>query len=252
MNQIELDNALRKLRLSGMANALETRLLQAQTEEWTPIEVLSTLVQDETTRRQDRLIERRIRKAAFRDSGKTLSDFDFGFNPKMNKKLVFELATARFVDQREDALFTGRPGTGKSHLAQSIGFAAIHQGHKVLYREAHILIEQLAEASLEGLRKEAMEQFASAPLLIIDDLGMRKLPPTAAEDLLELIMRRYERSSTILTTNRPLDDWGKLLGDTTAVTAMLDRLLHRAHVLECGPKSYRMKSGNLSKGKSTR
>ena len=97
-----------------------------------------------------------------------------------------------------------------------------------------------------------MEQFSSAPLLIIDDLGMRKLPPTAAEDLLELIMRRYERSSTILTTNRPLDDWGKLLGDTTAVTAMLDRLLHRAHVLECGPKSYRMKSGNLPKGKSNR
>ncbi len=235
-----------------MANTLETQLLQAQSEEWSVIEALSTLVQDEMTRRQDRLIERRIRMAAFRDADKTLDGFDFNFNKKMNRKLVFELATARFVDKREDALFTGRPGTGKSHLAQAIGLAAIHQGHKVIYREAHILIEQLAEATLEGLRKETMAKLASAPLLIIDDLGMRKLPATAAEDLLELIMRRYERCSTILTTNRPLDDWGKLLGDTTAVTAMLDRLLHHAHVLECGPKSFRMNTASLSKGKAAR
>lgn len=252
MNQIELDSALRKLRLSGMASTLDTRLLQAQTEDWPAIDVLSSLVQDEMTRRQDRLIERRIRKASFRDAAKALDNFDFGFNKKLQKKLVFELATARFVDQRQDVLFTGPPGTGKSHLAQAIGLAAIHQGHKVIYREAHILIEQLAEATLEGLRKQVMAELAAAPLLIIDDLGMRKLPPTAAEDLLELIMRRYERTSTIMTTNRPLEDWGKVLGDTTAVTAMLDRLLHHAHVLECGPKSYRMSAGNLSKEKASR
>lgn len=252
MNPIELNTALRKLRLSGMANTLDARLLQAQTESWPAIEILSALVQDEMTRRQDRLIDRRIRKAAFRDTGKSLDGFDFAFNKKIDKKLVFELATGRFIDKRQDALFLGPPGSGKSHLAQAIGLAAIHQGHKVLYREAHVLIEELAEATLEGQRKEVMADIASMPLLIIDDLGMRKLPPTAAEDLLELIMRRYERTSTIMTTNRPLEDWGKLLGDTTAVTAMLDRLLHHAHVLQCGPKSYRMTSGNLPKGKATR
>jgi DNA replication protein DnaC len=141
----------------------------------------------------------------------------------------------------EDALFLGPPGTGKSHLAQAIGFAVIQQGYRVLYREAHVLLEELAEAQLAGERKEYVERLSSVPLLIIDDLGMRKLPPTAAEDLLEIIMRRYERVSTLLTSNRPVDDWGKLLGDNAAVTAMLDRLLHHAHLLKCGPRSWRTK-----------
>ncbi len=146
----------------------------------------------------------------------------------------------------------GPDSSGKSHLAQAIGLAAIHQGHRVLYREAHILIEHLAEATLEGLRKDAMATLATVPLLIIDDIGMRKLPPTAAEDLLEVIMRRYERGSTLLTSNRPLDDWGKLLGDAAAVTAMLDRILHRAHLLKTGPRSYRMNAANLPKPKAAR
>jgi DNA replication protein DnaC len=131
------------------------------------------------------------------------------------------------------------PGTGKSHLAQAIGFAVIQQGHRVLYREAHALLDDLAEAQLAGTRKDYLAQVATVPLLIIDDLGMRKLPHTAAEDLLEIVMRRYERASTLLASNRPVEDWGKLLGDTAAVTAMLDRLLHHAHVLTCGPRSWR-------------
>ena len=131
--------------------------------------------------------------------------------------------------------------TGKSHLAQAIGRAAIQQGYRVTYREAHTLLEEIAEAAVDGTRKALLTDLATVPLLIIDDLGMRKLPHTAAEDLLELIMRRYERASTMLTSNRPVDDWGKLLGDTAAVTALLDRLLHHAHVLKCGPKSWRTK-----------
>ena len=241
MNMIELGRALRQLRLSGMAAVLETRILQAQTEKQPPIDFLSTLVQDELIKRQDRLLGRRVKDAAFRDHGKTLDAFDFDFNKKMDRKLVFELAAARFVTQHEDALFLGPPGTGKSHLAQAIGHAVIQQGHRVLYREAHVLLEDLAEAQLAGDRKVYVERIASVPLLIIDDLGMRKLPSTAAEDLLEIIMRRYERASTLITSNRPVDDWGKLLGDTAAVSAMLDRLLHHAHLLKCGPRSWRTK-----------
>ena len=133
------------------------------------------------------------------------------------------------------------PGNGKSHLAQAIGQAAILQGYKVLYREAYLLLEELADATLDATRKDYIAKVTTVPLLIIDDLGMRKLPIAAAEDLLEIIMRRHERVSTLLTSNRPVDDWGKLLGDTPAVTAMLDRMLHHGHVLKCGPKSWRVK-----------
>ena len=241
MNLVELDRALRQLRLSGMASGLETRLRQAQTDKLAPIDLVSHLVSDELLRRQDRLFERRLKQARFRDPERSLDSFDFDFNRKLNRALVHDLATARFVGQREDALFLGPPGSGKSHLAQAIGRAAILQGYRVIYREAHNLIEEIADATLDGTRKDYLADLASVPLLIIDDLGMRKLPHTAAEDLLEVVMRRYERASTLLTSNRPVDDWGKLLGDTAAVTALLDRLLHHAHVLKCGPRSWRTK-----------
>jgi DNA replication protein DnaC len=241
MNVIEIDRALRKLRLSGMAEALEARLLESQTDSMSQLDFLSVLVNDELLRRQDRLLGRRLKLAAFRDIDKRLDTYDFDFNKKMNRKLIFQLATGRFIDQHEDALFLGPPGTGKSHVAQAIGQAVIHHGHRVFYRETHILLEELADAVLDGERKTFIDKICTVPLLIIDDLGMRKLAHGAAEDLLEIIMRRYERASTILTSNRPVDDWGKLLGDSAAVTAMLDRLLHHAHVVKFGPRSWRTK-----------
>ena len=242
MNLIELNRALRQLRLGGIAAVLEMRLHQAQVESMAPIDLISCLVSDELTRRGDRLLERRRKQAEFRDPQKTLDNFDFTFNPKMNRSLVFDLATAAFIARHEDCLFVGPPGSGKSHLAQAIGQAAIQQGYRVLYRETHTLLDELAEATIDGTRKEHMELFVTVPLLIIDDLGMRKLSLTAAEEFLEIIMRRYERASTMMTSNRPVDDWGKLLGDSAAVTAMLDRLLHHGHVLKCGPRSWRTKT----------
>ena len=242
MNIAELQHALRQLRLGGMATVLETRIHQAQAEPMAPIDLISCLISDELTRRSDRLLERRRKQAGFRDANRALDSFDFTFNPKMNRSLVYDLATCAFIGKREDALFLGPGGTGKSHLAQAIGQAAIQQGYRVIYRETHILLDDLAEAVADGSRKEFMESLATVPLLIIDDFGMRKLPMTAAEDLLEIVMRRYERASTLVTSNRPVEDWGKLLGDVAAVTAMLDRILHHGHVLKCGPRSWRTKS----------
>jgi DNA replication protein DnaC len=246
MNVPELQRSLRQLRLGGMAAVLETRLRQAQAEPMAAIDLISCLVSDELQRRTDRLLERRRKQAGFRDAHKTLDNFDFTFNAKMNRSLVFDLATCTVIDRREDALFLGPGGTGKSHLVQAIGQAAIVQGYRVLYRETHVLLEELAEAVLEGSRKQHMETLATVPLLIIDDFGMRKLPLTAAEDLLEIIMRRYERASTMLTSNRPVEDWGKLLGDVAAVSSMLDRLLHHGHVLKCGPRSWRTKTAHTA------
>jgi len=158
MNITELELSLHQLRLGGMAAVLETRLRQAQAEPMAPIDLLSCLVSDELTRRSDRLLERRRKEACFRDANRTLDNFDFAFNPKMNRSLVFDLATCRFVDRREDALFLGPGGAGKSHLAQAIGHAAILQGHRVLYREAHVLLDELGDAVVEGRRKKYMAE----------------------------------------------------------------------------------------------
>jgi DNA replication protein DnaC len=219
MTLAELDRALRQLRLSGMADALEARVRQAQADRVAPLDLVAALVTDELLRRQDRLLARRRTQARFRDPGKTLDTFDFDFNRKVDRAVVFTLATGRFIAAHEDALFLGSPGTGKSHLAQAIGHAAIQQGYRVRYAEAHGLLDELAEATIDGTRREKMTELATVPLLIIDDLGMRKLPATAAEDLLELVMRRYERVSTLLTSNRP--------------------------VLKCGPRSWRMRHHTL-------
>ena len=198
MNLVELQHALRQLRCSGMAAGLETRLLEAQADKLPAIDFLSTLVGDELLRREDRLLARRVQQAGFRDPDKRLDTFDFDFNKKLNRRLVFELATGHFVAQHADGLLLGPPGTGKSHLAQAIGFAVIQQGHRVCYREAHVLLEELADAQLAGTRKDYLRHVTTVPLLVIDDLGMKRLPPTAAEDLLEIVMRRYERASTLL------------------------------------------------------
>jgi len=163
MNLIELERSLRQLRLGGMADVLGTRLRQAQANTMAPIDLLSCLVSDQLTHRADRLLNRRRKQAGFRDPHNTLDKYDFSFNPKMNRSLVFDLAACAFIDRREDALFLGPGGTGKSHLAQAIGQAAIQQGYKVLYRETHILLEELADASLDGTRKQYMESSPPSP-----------------------------------------------------------------------------------------
>jgi len=175
MNLIELQRALRQLRLGGMATVLETRLHQAQAETMAPIDLISCLVHDELSLRGDRLLERRRKQAAFRDPHQRLDNFDFTFNPKMNRSLVFDLATGAFIDKREDGLFLGPGGSGKSHLAQAIGQAAILQGYRVLYRETHVLLDELADAVMDGTRQQFMELLTTVPLLIMLALTIERL-----------------------------------------------------------------------------
>jgi DNA replication protein DnaC len=240
----ELDRALRQLRLGGIADSLSVRTQQAQTEKLRPLDFLSLLIHDELQRRRDRLVERHIKAAGFRDR-KTLDTFDWKFN-SVDRALIFELATGRFIEAHEDVLILGNAGVGKSHLAQGIAMAAIHTGFRVLYREAHQLFEELVLANATGDRAQIIAKFSEIPLLIIDDLGMRKLPASAAEDLLEIIMRRYERTSTIITSNRPLQDWPALFGDTPAVAAFLDRLMHHSNLIEIRGKSYRLHESSVT------
>jgi DNA replication protein DnaC len=244
MTTDELDRSLRQLRMGGMADALSLRSQQARAENLGPLDFIGLLVHDELQRRRDRLVERRVKAAGFRDN-KTLDTFDWKFN-NVDRALIFELASGRFIEQHEDVLLLGNAGVGKSHIAQAIGIAAIHAGFRVLYREAHVLFEDLLLANATDARSEAIATYSEIPLLIVDDLGMRRLPGNAAEDLLEIVMRRYERASTILTSNRPLEDWPKLFGDTPAVAAFLDRLMHHSHLAEIRGKSYRLHEHSLT------
>jgi DNA replication protein DnaC len=238
MTTDELDRALRSLRLGGMADTLTIRVQQAAADRLGPIDFLNLLIHDELERRRDRLTERRVKEAGFRDV-RSLDTFNWSFN-KIDRALIYELATGRFIERHDDVLMLGNAGVGKSHLAQALGMAAIHAGHRVLYREAHRLFEDLVLATAIGERASLIAKLTEIPLLIIDDLGMRKLPTSAAEDLLEVVMRRYERAATIVTSNRPLDDWPTLFGDAPAVTAFLDRLMHHSHLIEIRGKSYRL------------
>jgi DNA replication protein DnaC len=236
----ELERALRALRLSGMIATLEVRAQQVAQHEMGFIEAFSWLVQDELDRRRSRLLERRFTVSGLPER-KDLKDFDWSYNPKVPKRQVLELATLKFIEEREGALFIGPPGLGKSHVAKALAHLAVQRGYKVFYREAHTLIEEINEARELGELAKYRAQMMAAELMLIDDLFLRKLPPNAGEELADVLMSRYEKFSTMLTSNRPIEDWPKLLGDVVVVAPLLDRLMHRGNLLKFEGKSWRLK-----------
>lgn len=235
----QLATQMRHLRLSGMVEALPLRLEQSKSAELDPLEFLELLVQDELARRADRLFARRLKQAGIIQI-KELSDFDWSFNPKIPRSVLIELATARFVAEHRHALLIGPPGTGKTHAVIAITVGAIRAGHRALIRQVFDLAQDFAEAEATGERRDFVKKLCHADLLVLEDFGMKRLSPAAAEDLLEVFVRRHEVGSILVTTNRPTEDWGKFLGDAPAATAILDRFLAHAEIVKMEGKSYRL------------
>ena len=237
----QLKEACRKLRLSGLATSLDLRLQEATANQLPHAQFLELLLQDELNVRAQRQLERRKKAAGFRDL-KQLEDFDWSFNPSIKRSQIFDLATGQFIRQHRDILLLGPPGVGKSCLAQALGHAALRSGFLVLYCSVFDLVRELQADQSPAEAQHTLTRYLKPDLLCIDDFGMKHFPPKSAESLLELIVRRHQNRSTLMTSNRPIEDWGQLLGDMPAATAILDRFLQQAEIIQITGRSYRLRN----------
>jgi DNA replication protein DnaC len=243
----QLEGKMKQLRLSGMVQAVPARVAQAQGGNLMHLEFLELLVTDELAVRADRLCQRRLKQAGITEV-KDFTDFNWSFNPKLPRMRLCELATARFVREKTNVLLVGPPGVGKSHSVTAVTLGVIRAGYRVIVKSLFMLADELLDAEASGTRRELVQQLSEVDLLILEDFGMKTLRASAAEDLLDIIMRRHERRSTIITTNRPTEDWAQFLGDVPAATAILDRFLQHVEILIMEGRSYRLDSRGLAQG----
>jgi DNA replication protein DnaC len=234
----ELTPQLKRLRLSGVLETLELRNQQAIQERLSYVEFLARLIQDEVERRTQKQLQLRVRRAAFR-SDKTLESFDFSFNPTINRQQVLDLAACHYIGERRNLKVCGPTGVGKSHLSQALGHEARRRGYDVLFVSTHKMLAHLNEGRADGSFDRRFQTYLRPDLLILDDFGLKPISSPGPEDLLDIILERYERGSILITSNRAPSEWPDLFGNLLMALAALDRLADRAHVVIITGASYR-------------
>jgi len=237
---IEIEKKLRAFRLSGIIGTLEMRLKQAAEDSLGYAEFLGLLLEDETNKRSDNK-HARLYKGAHLPFEKGIEDFDFAFQPSIKKQEIMELATLRFLDKKANILFVGQPGTGKTHLSVSLALKALGHGKTVLFSSVWDMINTLQQSRADYSYQKKIRDYLKPDLLVLDELGYRSMAESTVEDFFEIVSRRYEKGSIIITSNRSIAEWDKVFVDKTLTTAVVDRLLHHCSVVEIKGDSYRFK-----------
>ncbi len=251
MDTIQMNMKLAKLRLSGMATTIEQRMSQAMTEKWAYSMFLETLLTDELERRDNKQFQKRLARSQL-DVNKTLETFDFKFNPKIQIALIRELALCGFVEKKQNIFILGESGVGKSHIAQSLGHQACRNGYDVMFYCTYQLFEWIYNGRGDGTHKKRLSQVIKTPILILDDFGLQTLNEAQQEDLYQVIAQRYEKSSTIITSNRDFDEWPSIFINPLLGTAALDRLVHKGIEIVIEGDSYRLAQFKKTCGKAKR
>lgn len=236
-----LKSQLRALKMPAMAEGLEMRNRHALANQTTYLEFLELLVEDESASRQANGYRSRLKDSRL-DTQKVLDTYDFTYQPQLDKRQVYELASCRFIEQRHNAVFMGKPGVGKTHLAHAIGLEAVKRGKKVLFVHTNEMVDRLYASRADGSYQATMQRYLKPDLLILDELGFKKMPQNSMEDFFEIIRRRYETGSVVITTNRNFEDWGALFGDKVIASAIIDRIVHHAVIVKLTGSSYRVKN----------